>query len=48
MKLADIVNGPWMIKPGMLEEIQHIYAVHMRGEKIDLKSVEAAIGRLPS
>ena len=45
MKLADIVNGPWMIKPGMLEEIQHIYAVHMRGEKIDLKSVEAAIGR---
>lgn len=45
MKLADIVNGPWMITPSMLEEIQQIYSVHLRGEKIDLKAVEARIGK---
>jgi signal peptide peptidase SppA len=45
MKLADIVNGYWAITPHMLTEIQNIYAVHMRGEKIDLEKVEAALGR---
>jgi len=45
MKLIDIVSGPWAIKPEMLEEIQHIYATHLRGEKIDIEAVEARIGR---
>ena len=45
MKLADIVNGPWAITPEMLLEIQSIYAVHLRGDKLDLAKVEAALGR---
>jgi capsid assembly protease len=44
MKLADIVFGPWAIVPAMLEEIQGIYATHLRGEKIDIKAIEAAAG----
>ena len=45
MKLSDIVNGPWAITPEMLLEIQSIYAVHLRGDKIDIAKVEAAVGR---
>lgn len=45
MKLSDIVNGPWAITPEMLVEIQGIYAVHLRGDKIDIGKVEAALGR---
>ncbi len=45
MKLADIVNGYWAITPDMLTEIQGIYATHLRGDKIDIAKVEAALGR---
>jgi signal peptide peptidase SppA len=45
MKLADIVNGPWAITLPMFAEVQSIYATHMRGDKIDLKGVEARIGK---
>lgn len=45
MKLTDIVNGSWAITPEMLEEIQMIYATHMRGEKIDIAGAEARLGR---
>jgi signal peptide peptidase SppA len=45
MRLIDIVNAPWAITPEMHEEIQSIYARHMRGEKINLASIEAAIGK---
>lgn len=45
MKLLDIVTGPWAIQPSKLLEIQGIYATHLRGEKIDIKGVEAALGR---
>lgn len=45
MRLADIVNGPWAITPVMLDEIQGIYARHLRGDKIDLAGVEASLGR---
>lgn len=45
MRLIDIVNAPWAITPEMHEEIQGIYARHMRGEKINLASIEAAIGK---
>lgn len=45
MKLLDIATAPWAILPDKLEEIQAIYATHMRGEKIDIKALEAKIGR---
>lgn len=45
MRLSDIVNGPWAITPVMYEEIRNIYATHMRGEKIDIRAIEARIGR---
>lgn len=45
MRLADIINGPWMITENMLNEIKGIYAIHMRGEKIDIAAVEARIGK---
>lgn len=45
MKLLDIINAPWAIQPEMLEEIQGIYLTHLRGEKIDIKGVEARLGQ---
>lgn len=45
MRLIDVVSGPWAITPEMLVEIQGIYSTHLRGEKIDIAKVEAAIGR---
>lgn len=45
MRLIDIVNAPWAITTDMLQEIQGIYGRHVRGEKINLANVEAAIGR---
>lgn len=45
MKLIDIINGPWAITPEMLTELVNIYKTHMRGDKIDIESVEAKIGR---
>jgi len=45
MRLADLVEGYWAITEPMHAEIQTIYDAHMRGEKIDIKGVEARIGR---
>lgn len=45
MKILDVLNAPWAITPAKKAEINEIYATHLRGEKIDLKGVEAAIGR---
>lgn len=45
MKLLDVVNSPWAIEPGKLQEIAGIYATHLRGDKIDLAAVEARIGK---
>lgn len=45
MKLLDVLTAPWAILPDRLLEIQEIYATHLRGEKIDLRAVEARIGR---
>lgn len=45
MRLTDIVTAPWAIIPEKLIEIRGIYETHLRGEKIDLKSIEAALGR---
>jgi signal peptide peptidase SppA len=45
MRLIDIVNAPWAITTDMLSEIQGIYSRHVRGEKINLANIEAAIGK---
>lgn len=45
MKILDIVTSPWAIMPEKLVEIQEIYITHLRGEKIDLAPIEAALGR---
>lgn len=45
MKVIDILNSPWAIKQEKLAEITEIYSTHLRGEKIDIAAVEAALGR---
>lgn len=45
MRLADLVYGPWAILPEQLLEMQAIYETHLRGEKIDIKAIEARLGR---
>jgi capsid assembly protease len=45
MRLSDIVGGYWAITDQMHDEVLAIYDAHMRGEKIDIKGVEARIGR---
>lgn len=45
MKILDVLTAPWAIMPDKLIEIQNIYATHLRGEKIDLKALEAQIGK---
>lgn len=43
MRLLDVLNSPWAIAPEKLKEIREIYATHMKGEKIDLKPIKAAL-----
>lgn len=45
MRLLDVMNSPWAILPVQLREIQNIYITHLRGDKIDIKGVEARIGK---
>ena len=45
MKVIDILTSPWAILPEKLREIQEIYAVHLRGDKIDIKGIEAKLGQ---
>jgi signal peptide peptidase SppA len=45
MRLADLVYGVWALMPEQLLELQAIYATHLRGEKIDVKAIEASLGR---
>lgn len=45
MTLLDLLTGPWAITPDKLLELQEIYRVHLRGEKIDLSVIEARLGR---
>lgn len=44
MRLLDIIAAPWAITPEMFVEVQGIYARHVRGEKINIKDVEARVG----
>jgi len=45
MKVIDVLNSPWAITPEKFLEIRAIYSQHRLGPKIDLKEVEARIGR---
>lgn len=45
MSIIDLLHAPWAILPDSLIEIQQIYAMHLRGERVDLASVEARLGR---
>ena len=45
MKLLDVVTSPWAIAPNKLIEIRNIYLTHLRGDKIDIKGIEARIGK---
>ena len=45
MRILDVLTSPWAIVPDKLIEIQQIYATHLRGDKIDLRAVEANIGK---
>jgi signal peptide peptidase SppA len=45
VKLLDVLNAPWAILPEKKREIDEIYATHLRGDKIDLKAIEARLER---
>ena len=45
MKIIDILTSPWAIQPKKLFEIQEIYSTHLRGDKIDIKAIEAKVGK---
>ena len=45
MSILDILRAPWAITPDKLAEMQAIYQVHLRGEKLDIGAIEARIGR---
>lgn len=45
MSLLKIITEPWAITPDRLMEIIAIYQTHLRGEKIDIRPIEAAMGR---
>lgn len=45
MTLVDLLRSPWALIPDRLDEIQAIYATHLRGDKIDIEAIEARLGR---
>jgi len=45
MQLLDVLNAPWAIVPEKLLEIREIYFTHLRGEKIDVRAIEARLGQ---
>ena len=45
MEVLDVLTAPWAIVPAKLDEIQEIYFKHSRGEKIDIATIEAKIGK---
>jgi signal peptide peptidase SppA len=45
MRVIDVLNSPWAIIPDKLQEIQAIYATHLRGDKIDIKALEIKLGQ---
>ncbi len=45
MRLIDIITSPWAIMPEKLVELRGIYETHLKGEKIDIKAIEARLGK---
>lgn len=45
MNLSNVIHGMWAITGGTLEEIQNIYAMHLRGEIANIPAIEAKIGK---
>ena len=43
--MIDFLSSPWAITEAALEQMQEIYALHTRGEKIDIPAIEARLGR---
>lgn len=43
--IIDVLTAPWAIMPTKLEEISNVYSTHLRGDKIDLKGLEASLGQ---
>ena len=45
MRVMDILTDPWAIAPAKLVEVCEVYNTHLRGDKVDLKALEARLGR---
>jgi capsid assembly protease len=45
MRLLEVVTAPWAVMESTLDEIRAVYEAHLRGEGIDIASVEARLGR---
>lgn len=45
MNVIDVITAPWAIMPDKLLAIQEVYASHANGEKIDIASIEAKLGK---
>jgi len=45
VRIIDILTSPWSIVPAKMMEIVEIYNTHLKGEKIDLKVIEAQSGK---
>ncbi|UCE07798.1 MAG: signal peptide peptidase SppA [bacterium] len=43
MKAIDVLTAPWAIIPEQFFEIREIYSTHLRGEKVDIKEIEAKV-----
>jgi len=44
MTLLDVLSAPWVLPQAKLDEIRDVYLTHLRGEKIDIRKIEAQIG----
>lgn len=45
MKILDVLNSPWAIEPEKFKEVCTIYNRHLKGEKVDIASLEARAGK---
>jgi len=44
MSILDVLNSPWAIMQDKYTEICGIYARHLRGEKLNIRAIEAQLG----
>ena len=44
MKILDVLTSPWAIMPDKYLEIIDVYSRHLKGDKIDVKAIEAKAG----